>query len=126
MNKLSMMVVDDSNIIRNKIIRSIDDTKVDIVAVAHNGKEAVSMFKDNNPNIVTMDITMPEMDGIECIEQLVAHNDKALILVISALADKATAIQALKRGAHGFLCKPFSDTSLNKALTDLVEGAMSE
>ena len=126
MSKLSMMVVDDSNIIRNKIIRSIDDAKVDIVAVAHNGKEAVAMFKANNPDIVTMDITMPEMDGIECIEQLVAHDDKSLILVISALADKATAIQALKKGAHGFLCKPFSDEGLNQALNDLVEGAMCE
>jgi two-component system chemotaxis response regulator CheY len=71
-----------------------------------------------------MDITMPEMDGIECVEQLVAMNPDVLILVISALADKATAIEAMKKGANGFLCKPFTDRQLTDALDELLRGAL--
>jgi two-component system chemotaxis response regulator CheY len=67
-----------------------------------------------------MDLTMPEMDGNECVEQLVQRDPDIRILVISALADKTTAIDALERGASGFLCKPFSDRQLNDALRKLI------
>ena len=69
-----------------------------------------------------MDLTMPEMDGIECIEKSLEIKPNMLILVISAIADKATAIEALKKGAHGFLCKPFSDQELVDALLELTRG----
>lgn len=122
---LKLMIVDDSNIIRNKIQRNttLDNETFEVVATATNGIEAVEQFKETQPDVVTMDLTMPEMDGIECIEHLVDINDQALILVVSALADKATAIEALKKGAHGFLCKPFSDKDLSDALTELVDKA---
>lgn len=117
------MIVDDSNIIRNKIERSVGRhaKSFTVVGTAKNGFEAVEMFKETSPDLVTMDITMPEMDGIECIENIVDISDSALILVVSALADKATAIEALKKGAHGFLCKPFSDNDLQDALSELIE-----
>jgi len=68
---------------------------------------------------------MPEMDGIECVEKLVAIKPDVLILIISALSDKATAIEGLKRGANGFLCKPFTDRQLTEALAELLRGAQS-
>jgi len=60
------------------------------------------------------------MDGIECVKQLVAINSKVLILVVSALADKATAVEAIEKGANGFLCKPFTDRQLNDAFLELL------
>ena len=104
-----LMIVDDSRIIRRKIARSLEQHELEVIARAANGREAVEMFKTAQPDIVTMDLTMPEMDGIECVELLVELNPNVLILVVSALADKSTAIQALKKGANGFLCKPFTD-----------------
>jgi two-component system chemotaxis response regulator CheY len=73
------------------------------------------------PTLVTMDLTMPEMDGAECVSQLVQRDPQLRILVISALADKLTAIEALERGASGFLCKPFTDRQLNDALRKLID-----
>jgi two-component system chemotaxis response regulator CheY len=70
-----------------------------------------------------MDITMPQMDGIECVERLVAIKPDVLILIVSALADKATAVEAMEKGANGFLSKPFSDRQLNEALDELIAGA---
>jgi len=63
---------------------------------------------------------MPRMDGTECVKQLVAINPDTVILVISALADRATAIKAVKYGAYGFLCKPFTESEINEALTKCI------
>jgi two-component system chemotaxis response regulator CheY len=117
---LRMMIVDDSNIIRRRIERSQQIDRLEVVGSAANGVEAVEMFRRTSPHVVTMDLTMPEMDGVECVEQLVKINPQVLILVISALADKATAVEAIERGANGFLCKPFTDRQLNGALEELL------
>ena len=117
---LKLMIVDDSNIIRRRIERSQQIDRLEVVGSAANGVEAVEMFRRTSPHVVTMDLTMPEMDGVECVEQLVKINPQVLILVISALADKATAVEAIERGANGFLCKPFTDRQLNGALEELL------
>ena len=64
---------------------------------------------------------MPEMDGIECIEKLAAIDPDISILVVSALSDEATGIEALEKGASGFLLKPFSDAELREALEELTD-----
>jgi two-component system chemotaxis response regulator CheY len=120
--RLKMMIVDDSNIIRNKIARSLAQHQIDIVATASNGEEAVKHFRENDPDIVTMDLTMPRMDGLECIRELKKRKPDTRILVVSALADKSTAIQALKEGALGFLCKPFSEEDLCEAIDEMLRG----
>ena len=115
-----LLIVDDSNIMRRHIERSQQFDDLEIVGTAANGVEAVELFKRTDPDTVTMDLTMPLMDGIECISQLVALKPSVRILVISALADKATAVEAMERGANGFLNKPFSDRQLNEALAELL------
>ena len=117
---LKMMIVDDSNIMRRRIERSQQIERLEVVACAANGREAVQLFAQTQPDVVTMDLTMPEMDGIECVEKLVEMNSEVLILVVSALADKATAVEAIEKGANGFLCKPFTDRQLNDALHELL------
>jgi two-component system chemotaxis response regulator CheY len=117
---LKLMIVDDSNIMRRRIERSQQFEELQLVGTAGNGEEAVELFKRTDPDVVTMDITMPRMDGIECIGRLVALKPAVRILVISALADKATAVEAMERGANGFLNKPFTDRQLNEAIQELM------
>lgn len=121
--ELKLLIVDDSNVIRRRIERSAHVDRLHVVGTASNGSEALRLFEELEPDVVTMDLTMPEMDGIECIERIVAMRPEALILVVSALADKATAIEAMKRGANGFLYKPFTERQLNEALAELLRGA---
>jgi len=116
-----LMVVDDSNVIRRRIERVQDLPNIEFVGAARNGREALEMHERLRPTIVTMDLTMPEMDGGECVALLVERDPDILILVISALADKLTAIDAIEKGASGFLCKPFTDRQLNNALLKLIE-----
>jgi two-component system chemotaxis response regulator CheY len=120
---MKLMIVDDSNIIRRRIERSQQIDNLVVVGAATNGREAVEMFLRTQPDVVTMDLTMPEMDGIECVEELVAIDPNVLILVVSALADKATAVEAIEKGANGFLCKPFTDRQLNDAWAELLSEA---
>jgi two-component system chemotaxis response regulator CheY len=115
-----LLIVDDSNIVRSKIARALGEYGLQVVGLASNGREAVAQFRATQPDVVTMDLTMPEMDGIECIREIRTIDPKARILVVSALSDKATAIQALMEGAQGFLDKPFTEAELSEAIGELL------
>ena len=115
-----LLIVDDSNIMRRRIERSQQFEGLELVGTAGNGVEALELFRQTDPDVVTMDLTMPRMDGIECIAKLVALKPAVRILVISALADKATAVEAMEKGANGFLNKPFTDRQLNEAIAELM------
>ena len=116
-----LMVVDDSNVIRSRIARvaGADRLNAQIVGLARNGVEAVRLCTQHQPDLVTLDLTMPEMDGIDCVLELVRIKPDIRVLVVSALSDKATALEAIKRGANGFLFKPFTDEQLVHALKEL-------
>ncbi len=119
---MKLLIVDDSNIIRSRIARIALHPrlhKLNIVGLARNGVEAIELCRRSLPDAVTMDLTMPEMDGVACIEALMVEKPELNILVVSALSDKSTAISALKKGARGFLHKPFSDEQLVDALLEL-------
>lgn len=120
---LRLMIVDDSNVMRRRIERSQQVERLEVVGLASNGLEAIDLFRRTDPDVVTMDITMPQMDGIECVGRLVELKPHVLILVVSALSDKATAVEAMEKGANGFLNKPFTDRQLNDALEELIAGA---
>lgn len=120
--KLRLLIVDDSNIIRRKIERASDSHHFEVVGLAANGIEALCQFDELCPHVVTMDLTMPKMDGIECVEKMIARSIEVRILVVSALSDIATGIEALEKGAQGFLCKPFTDKQLSDALRELTRG----
>jgi two-component system chemotaxis response regulator CheY len=117
---LRLLIVDDSNVIRRRIERCQRLPRLQVVGTARDGREAVERFVETDPDVVTMDITMPHMNGIECVERLVRMKPGVLILIVSALADTATAVEAMGKGANGFLNKPFSDRQLNEALAELL------
>ena len=117
-----VMVVDDAAFMRMRACKVLQENGHETVQ-AENGLEAVKQYAEHHPDAVLMDITMPEMDGVECVQELVAINSNVLILVVSALADKATAVDAIEKGANGFLCKPFTDRQLNDALEELLSEA---
>lgn len=123
-NILSMMIVDDSMIIRNRIARLVAGPAlphINIAGLAANGEMAVELARDSRPDLITMDLTMPLLDGEACIERIIDFLPETKILVVSALADKATALRAIKKGASGFLHKPFTDDELLESLLELID-----
>lgn len=119
---MRVLIVDDSQVIRRRIERELSHLALVVVGTAADGREALELARRTQPELVSMDLTMPGMDGVQCIPALLQVAPAARILVISALADKATAIEALRRGASGFLPKPFSAEQLQQAFSELMAG----
>ncbi|HHM01787.1 MAG TPA: response regulator [Caldithrix abyssi] len=115
------MVVDDSSIIRKIIQRGVTEKNYQLVGTASNGLEAIDLFKENPADIVTLDITMPEMDGLVVLEHLLQIKPDVQVIVISALSDKATAIEAIKKGAKSFIPKPFTTEQVQQTIQKLAE-----
>ncbi|BCE01053.1 response regulator transcription factor [Marinicellulosiphila megalodicopiae] len=114
---MKILIVDDSLIIRNKVERFLGSEHSYEMAI--DGVEALEFFNQQLPDFVTMDLTMPNMEGVQCIGEIRKINSSVKILVISALDDKLTALEAIKSGANGFLGKPFTEKELANALTVL-------
>lgn len=119
--KIKILVVDDSSIIRKIIQNSINGDQYEIAGVASNGLSALEIFKEKSPQIVTLDITMPEMDGISVLEQMIKIDPNVKVIIISALSDKATGIIAIKKGAKSFIPKPFTAEDVQKTIHKLAE-----
>ena len=118
----SLLIVDDSSTVRRSIERHIFSNRVTEIYQAANGREAMELFERYRPEFVTMDLTMPEMDGLTCISKMMALKPDTRLMVISALGDAETAIEAVERGANEYVVKPFSPEDLNLALANLVAG----
>ena len=117
---MKLLIVDDSLIMRRAIERSLGRSRFTEVHTATTGSLAVDMFERHKPDVVTMDITMPDMDGLSAVDLILKKNPEAVILVVSALADKATVVEAVKRGALGFLLKPITAESIQTAFDKIL------
>ena len=110
--------------IRTRIASLMRDARlsdIDVVGLARDGKAALRLAIQEKPDMMTLDLTMPEMDGIACLEEVMKAVPSISVLVVSALDDKPTAIKALKLGARGFIRKPFTDEQLVQAFLQLID-----
>lgn len=89
----------------------------EVVGEAENGRKAVEMYKMLNPELVTMDITMPDMDGIEALTEIMKFDSKAKVIMLSAMGQETKIREAVIQGAKGFVVKPFKEDYLVKALS---------
>ncbi len=118
---MKLLVVDDSLVMRNAIARSLDSESIGQVLFAEDGTEALALFSEHRPELVTMDLTMPRLDGLGAIAAIRALEPSATILVISALNSHRDAIEAIRRGACGFLTKPFTADEVVDAIRLIAE-----
>ena len=119
---MKLLIVDDSFIMRKSIEKCVSDFGLTAVFTAPDGKSALELFMKERPSIVTLDITMPEMDGLSCLDAMMKINPSARVIVISALKDSATGLEAIRKGAKGFLSKPFSPDQLREEIHAVIGG----
>lgn len=109
---VKVLIVDDAMFMRNMIAEIFNGKKYkeddyQVVAEAENGVEAVQKYREHNPDIVTMDIVMPEMTGIEALKEIMAIDSGANVIMCSALGQDSLVMEALDAGAKDFIVKPF-------------------
>lgn len=106
---MRVLVVDDSKFMRNIIINILKKHNFEIAGEASNGFEGVQKYKELLPDIVTMDLTMKEMNGIDAVKEIIKIDSKAKIVVCSAMGQKDHILESIKAGAKGFVIKPFEE-----------------
>ncbi len=111
-----ILVVDDATVVREKLKLILKKSNHEIVGEATNGLQAFLLYQKHLPDIVTMDITMPGMDGLMGIKKIKEKFSDAIIVVISAMSQKTVILEALENGAAGFILKPFDSEKVNKVV----------
>lgn len=111
-----VLIVDDAAFMRMMIKEIISKNGYEVVGEAVNGVDAVQKYKEVKPDIVTMDITMPEMDGIQALRQIKSIDSSAKVLMCSAMGQQAMVIEAIQAGAKDFIVKPFQAERVLEAL----------
>ena len=117
---MKLLIVDDSMMMRDTIERYLEDYDLTIIGTASNGAEALKIIESDKPDVVTLDITMPEMDGLECLENIMKINPETKVMIITALSDKLTGLQAIDKGATGFFLKPVDPEELKEGFDELL------
>ncbi|MDQ1912917.1 response regulator [Paenibacillus sp. GD4] len=102
-----ILVVDDAAFMRKMLWQILVNGGHDVVGEAVNGKDAIEKYISLKPDVVTMDITMPEMEGIEALKSIRHHDPEAKVVMCSAMGQQAMVVQAIQAGAKDFIVKPF-------------------
>lgn len=102
-----VLIVDDAAFMRMMLKDILTKNGYEVVAEANDGVQAVEMYKEHKPDLVTMDITMPEKDGIEALKEIRAIDEGANVIMCSAMGQQAMVIEAIQSGAKDFIVKPF-------------------
>ena len=116
----TILIVDDAAFMRMMLKDILSKNDFEVVGEAENGKAAVAAYQKLQPDIVTMDITMPEMNGIDAVKEIKAIDASAKVVMVSAMGQQPMVIEAIQAGAVDFIVKPFQPDrvveALNKAL----------
>ena len=114
------MVVDDAAVMRIRL-RDILETRYKVVAEAANGREALDLYESYRPDFVTLDITMPQLNGIEALTLMMHAHPDAKVVIVSAVGQKRMVFQAIAQGAKDFIIKPFEPERVLIAIDRLFE-----
>jgi two-component system chemotaxis response regulator CheY len=102
-----IMLVDDTKFMRMMLANILKPKGYEIIAEAEDGLDAVDKYKQHKPDLVTMDIVMPHMDGIEAVKNIVASDSGAKVIMVTAVGQDSKVKEAIEAGARGYIVKPF-------------------
>ena len=115
-----VLIVDDAAFMRVSIRNILIKNGFEVVGEAEDGKVAVEKYKESSPDIVTMDITMPVLGGLDALKEILEFDPKAQVVMVSAMGQESLVRDSLLAGAKGFIVKPFKELGLVSALKKLI------
>ena len=114
-----VLIVDDAAFMRISIKNMLTKNGYDVVGEAENGLIGIDLYKELQPDIVTMDITMPEMSGLDALKEITKIDPQAKVVMVSAMGQEAMVREAIVSGAKGFIVKPFKEDGIIAAIKKL-------
>lgn len=114
-----VLIVDDSSFMRIALRKIFETNGYQVVGEAENGKAGVFRFRELRPDVVTMDVTMPEMDGLEALKEIRRESPDACVMMVTAMGQENMVKEAIQSGARGFVVKPIVENVLIKAVGKL-------
>jgi two-component system, chemotaxis family, chemotaxis protein CheY len=114
-----ILVVDDAEFLRVRLTKMLVTDGYEVFE-AENGVKAVASYKEIHPEVVLMDVTMPEMDGLAALKEIIGFDAKARVIMLTALGQESVVLEAVKSGARDFIVKPFEHDRVMKAITKLL------
>lgn len=114
--KNRVLVVDDEALMRDLLKEVLKDQGFEVVALATNGQDAIEKVKTHQPDIVCLDINMPEVSGLDALASIKTINSAILVIMVTAVSDASEVQQAIRTGADGYLLKPFTGQQINQAV----------
>ncbi len=117
----NILICDDAAFMRMMIKDILTKNGYNVVAEAENGLKAVEKYQENKPDLVLMDITMPEMDGIQALKKIKQMDPNASVVMCSAMGQQAMVIESIQSGARDFIVKPFQPDRVLEAVKKAVE-----
>ena len=116
---LNVLIVDDSMIIRKKVAKLLEKLGHEVVSDAQNGQEAIDRYNSKKPDLVTMDITMPDMDGITAVKEIIKDNKDAKIIMVTSHGQEDMVIKSIQAGAVGYMLKPITEEKLAQSIGEI-------
>lgn len=121
MKKLRFVVIDDALFMRNVLKKMIEQEEgFSVVGEGSNGLEAIEQARIHKPDIMTLDITMPDMDGLKALEQVLKVSPQTRVIMVSAMGQQSLVLEAIKHGAKDFIVKPFEKSRVIQAIKNVM------
>ncbi len=115
----NVLIVDDASFMRLSLKTMLEKNGFEVAGEAENGLEAIKLYSKLRPDFVTMDITMPELDGIQALKSILEIDQKAKVIILSAMGQESKVREAVLSGAKTFIVKPFKEEHLIQTLKKL-------
>lgn len=112
----TILIVDDAMFMRKTIRLILEKNGFEVVGEASNGREAIAMYEELQPDIVTMDLTMPEMDGLSALKLIHSSHPNSVVVIMSAMGQESCVREAILAGARAFIVKPFQESYVVETL----------
>jgi len=116
MNSRTVFVVDDSLITVRKLVQMLEDLGYKVVGFAQTGNDALAKYRELQPDLVTMDITLPDMSGIDVVRRILEQDSKALIIMITSHGQEKMVVDSIEAGAKGYVMKPVKPEILKETI----------
>lgn len=117
----NILVVDDAAFMRMMLKDILEKLGYHVCGEASNGNEALEKYKELKPDLVTLDITMPEVDGIQALKNIKAYDKNALVIMCSAMGQQGMVLESIQAGARDFIVKPFNPDRIKEAMNKVLK-----